>query len=55
MDDLSDVEQPGCPHDQTVMRDTATGWVCPACGHATPDDGVTPSVPDFDGPSIHGG
>ena len=54
VDDLEQFAlQPSCPDCGVVMRDTATGYVCPSCGHRIPLDEV--ALPVFDGPSIHGG
>jgi tRNA(Ile2) C34 agmatinyltransferase TiaS len=56
-DDI-DGSQPRCEECGVLMRDIPGGWRCPACGHV--DAPVVmqqqqQQLPDFDGPSIHGG
>lgn len=36
------------------MHTTATGFVCPHCGHLQRFDDIE-QPPEFDGPTIHGG
>jgi rubrerythrin len=52
-DAIDDMQQPRCPVDGVLMRDAASGWVCPACDHREPQEEVT--LPTSDVPGIHGG
>ena len=58
VDDLEQFAlQPSCPDCGVVMRDTATGYVCPSCGHHVDETAERAAViipPGFDGPTLNG-
>lgn len=54
VDGFDVAETPRCPTDGVLLREVAAGWLFPECGRFEPAMSG-PLLPEFDGPSIHGG